>query len=437
MSAVRPDPSGGLARNATLLTAGHVAGHALSIVLTVVVARGLGAAGFGQFALVGSVVLIGNVLTTFGTESYLVREIAARRGDPARLLTAALVLQLVLSAAFVTAVAAGAGWLPGTTAATGHALRIYILTLFPLAFSSVLSAALRAWERMDLSALLTVGTAALQAGVALAVVRAGGGLAHLVLALLVAQVTAAALGWALCRIARPGFALVAPAAAAASSMCVTMLKRTWPLALLGGLGVLNQRIGVLLLSFLAGDTSAGWYAAAFRIVEGLKLTHYAFLGALLPVAARIVADGLSDASMTAAQPLAGLVRRSRRVLLGLGVAAALGANLLATPIVLLLYGHAYAPAAAALRILAWSLVPFAAAAPTAMALVSTGHELVVVRIGALGVAVTLALGVMLIPMAGVNGACIATLVGEVVRCTWLVFETGRIAAPRLTANAAV
>jgi O-antigen/teichoic acid export membrane protein len=220
-------------------------------------------------------------------------------------------------------------------------------------------------------------------------------------------------------------------------MFVTMLKRTWPLALLGGLGVMNQRIGVLLLSFLAGDTPAGWYAAAFRIVEGLKLTHYAFLGALLPLAARMAADGLSDASVAATEPLTGLVHRSRRVLVGLGVAAALGANLLATPIVLVLYGQAYEPAVAALRILAWGLVPFAAAAPTAMALVSTGHELVVVRIGALGVAVALSIGAMLIPMAGVNGACIAMLAGEVVRCALLMFETGRIGVPRLAGDAAV
>lgn len=436
MNAIRKSAEG-LARNATLLAAGNVAGHVFSVALTVVVARGLGVAGLGQYAFVGSIVLIGNVLTTFGTESLLIREIAAKRGDPARLLTAALGLQLVLSAVFVAAIVASAGWLPGRTAETVGALRIYVLVLFPLAFSSVLSAALRAWERMDLSAALTIATAVLLAGVAIGIVRAGGGLQHLVLGLLFAQATAALLAWTLCRRARPGLALVDARGAAASTMFVGMLKRAWPLALLGGLGVLNQRIGVLLLSLLASDTAVGWFAAAFRVVEGLKVAHYAALGALLPMASRIVADGASDPALPATEPLTGLIHKSRRVFMGLAVAVACGATLFATPIIVLLYGHAYAPAVAALRILVWGLIPFAAAAPTAMALVSTGHELVGVRIGVLGTAVTVSLGAMLIPMAGVNGACLAVVAGELVRCGLLVFETGRIAAPRLAAGASV
>ena len=91
----------------------------------------------------------------------------------------------------------------------------------------------------------------------------------------------------------------------------------------------------------------------------------------------------------------------------------------------------------ALRVLAWALVPFAAAAPTAMALVSPGPAVVVVGVAGLGVAVTLSAGALLIPMAGVNGACVAVLAGEVVRSALLVFETDRIAAPRFAPGAAV
>src|SRR6185295_1632499 len=140
----------------------------MSVALTVVLARGLGTAGFGQFAFIGAVVVIGNVIMTFGTESLLIREIAGGRGDPARLLAAALGLQLVLSAGFVLVVIGGAGWLPNRTADTIAALRIYVLSLFPIAFANVFSAALRGWERMDLAAFLGVGTAALQTVAALA-----------------------------------------------------------------------------------------------------------------------------------------------------------------------------------------------------------------------------------------------------------------------------
>jgi O-antigen/teichoic acid export membrane protein len=405
-------------------------------VLTVVLARGLGTAGFGQYAFVGAVVVIANVVTTFGTESLLVREIAARRGDPASLLGVALGLQLVLSAGFVFLVFAGAGSLPNRTGDVVSALRIYSLSLFPLAFASVFAGALRGWERMDLAASLGVSTAALQTVGALVAVRAGADLPALMLCLLVAQAVAAVLGWRLCRAAHPGFTL-APSVAPAA--LVTLFERVWAFALLAGLTILSQRISVLLLALLAGDTPAGWFAAAARVVEGLKLTHYAFLGALLPLASRVGAQGASggaEEGHAASEWLARLVRKSRLVLLGLGVATALAASGLAAPLVGLLYGGEYHPTVTALRILAWTLLPYAAAAPTALALISTGHERVVLRASTVGLMVTAGLGAWLIPRVGVNGACVAALGGEVARSALLFLGAGRTATPRFAPDEA-
>ncbi len=422
-------PIHGLARNTTWLAAGRIASHVFNIALTVVVARGLGSAGFGQYAFVLAVVAIGNIITIFGTESLLVRDIAAKRGDAARLVAAALALQLVLSATVIILVIGGAGWLPGRTGDTVLALRIYVASLLPLAFNSVCSAMLRAWERMDLSALLTCGTAALMASVAFVVLRVGGSLPQLMAALLLAQVVVSVVAWYLCRVVQPGFALT-HAAGIGSTVLLGIIRRTWPLALLGGLAILSQRVGVLLLTFLAGDASSGWFAAAFRVVEGLKLAHYSLLAAMSPVAARMVADAMSDEPIKDPEPLAGLLHKSMVILVILGVAAALVATLAAKPIIVVLYGSSYGPAIQALRVLAWTLVPIGAAAPTALGLVSAGHERIVVRTAAIGVVVTLAAGVLLIPRMGVSGASSAVLVGESIRCALLLVERNRIAAPR-------
>ena len=420
-------PGATLARNALWLAVGRVASQLFGVALTVVLARSLGTAGFGQYAFVGAVVVIGNVITTFGMESLLVREIAGRRGDPARLLTAALLIQLALSVAFVLLVVAGAPWLPGRTADTVAALRIYVLSLFPLAFNTVYSAALRAWERMDLYACASIGGAALQTAAALAAVRAGATLPQLMLCLVLAQVVAAALDRLLCAVARPGFAFAARTGPVAVA---NVFKRAWPFALLAGIGIVSQRISVLLLALLAGDAPAGWFAATARVVEGLKLTHYALLGALLPVASRLAADSGWGAGAAAPEFLSGLVRRSRLVLLVVGLGAAVAASALATPLVTLLYGHAFRPAIGALRILAWAMVPYAAGAPTALALVSTGHERAVIRAGFAALAVTASAGILLIPRAGVYGACAAVCAGEVVRTALLLLVAGRIHTPR-------
>lgn len=425
MRATPTGTGGALVRNTIWLAGGRIASQLMSVGLTVVLARGLGTAGFGQYAFVGAVVAIGNVVTTFGTESLLVREIAGGRGDPARLLGAALALQVILSAAFILLTFLAAPWLPHRTGDLVLALRIYVFSLFPLAFGTVLSTALRGWERMDLMALLGIGSAALQTVAALAAVRTGASLPVLMVSLLFAQGVSAALGWLLCRAAQPGFALVTPAA---PTVLVTMLKRVWPFALLSGLPMVTQRIGVLLLALLAGDAPVGWFAAAARIVEGLKLTHYAFLGALLPLASRLGAHGTSEWLTT-------LVQKSRLGLLALGVGAALAASTLAAPLIGLLYGAGYHPAVTALRILAWALLPYAAAAPTALALVSTGHERVVLRAGTVALVVTTGLGAWFIPKFGVNGACAAVVAGEVVRSTLLLLVAGRITTPHFAPDA--
>ena len=80
-------------------------------------------------------------------------------------------------------------------------------------------------------------------------------------ALTVAQLGAAVLGWRLCRAARPGVALLVWEARAPLG---PLVQGSWLLALLTGLGVLSQRVGVVLLSSLAGDAPAGWFAAGRR-----------------------------------------------------------------------------------------------------------------------------------------------------------------------------
>jgi O-antigen/teichoic acid export membrane protein len=49
------------------------------ILFTVLVARSLGVVGFGQYALVAALIVLGNIATTFGTDTLVVREVARYR----------------------------------------------------------------------------------------------------------------------------------------------------------------------------------------------------------------------------------------------------------------------------------------------------------------------------------------------------------------------
>ncbi|MFN8402993.1 MAG: hypothetical protein U0V48_05495 [Anaerolineales bacterium] len=58
----------------------------------------LGAEGFGEYAFISALILIGNVLTTFGSDMYAIREIAAKNDFSEA--SSVLALQLFLSCLF-------------------------------------------------------------------------------------------------------------------------------------------------------------------------------------------------------------------------------------------------------------------------------------------------------------------------------------------------
>jgi O-antigen/teichoic acid export membrane protein len=385
-------------------------------ILTVLVARYLGQAGLGQYTFVAALVFLGNVLTTFGLDTILIREVARRGTASATTLTAALGIQLGLAALFIGGVTLASGWLqdgPCCVSAKAVGLWVYSLSLIPLAFTTTFSASLRAYERMDLILALNLLSAAAQTGGAWVILSAGGGLVLLLGLLLAIQTLSAALSGLMCFGWLPGFALdlrVSPVLAR------HLLRQGIPLVLVAGSMVAYQRLGVLMLSWLAGDAATGWYAAAGRVTDALKMAHYAFFGAIFPLMSRLVVDGQhpgasQDPTILEHQ----LSHISLRFWLGFGLLAALIITLLAGPAVRLIYGQNYAPAIPALRILAWSLVPFAVNTHTFFWLVSRGKEISALRVSLVSVGSTVALHAMLIPSLGLLGACLATLVGELIQ----------------------
>src|SRR5512138_2274939 len=100
----------GLGKNILWVVVSRFGMQGLTVLFTLVLARRLGSAAFGAYALIASIIFVGNALTTFGTDMLLIREIAGR-DDQSQLLPA-LVIQLVLSGVFIGMAWAGAPYLP-------------------------------------------------------------------------------------------------------------------------------------------------------------------------------------------------------------------------------------------------------------------------------------------------------------------------------------
>ncbi|MDE3192642.1 MAG: oligosaccharide flippase family protein [Chloroflexota bacterium] len=368
---------------------------------SIVVARRLGAAGFGEYAFVASILFVANVLTSFGTDMLLVREIAAHRG--AALAAPALALQLALALAIVALVALLAPLAPAQSATAVAALRLGSLTLLPLAPYTVLSAMLRGGARMRAYAALNLAVASAQVVAAALFVRPAGTVLDVAAVLVATQCFAAFAAVAACRLS--GVAL-GPLARDPRPRLRALLARSAPIAVLGALGMLYQRAPVLVVSTIAGPAATGVFSAALRGVEAAKTVHVAAWSALYPAFAE---DRARERSARSTVP------RSLPALVLLALAAAAVLSVAADPLVAVLFGPAFLPAAAALRILAWVLVPYTVSSHRSLELLAEGRESEVTRALMLAVVALAVLGSVAVRSSGVVGACWAVLAAECVQ----------------------
>lgn len=403
--------------NSLWLLIGRAASHGLMLIFTVLVARSLGEAGLGQYAFIASVVFLGNIVTTFGMDTLLIRDIAGTRRIDTTLLPAAFAIQIALSVAFIAVVSVVAERLANTIEMAG-ALKLYSLALLPLAVATIFSAVLRAYERMDLFLLFNLTKAVVQTGGAFVIFGTGGGLNALVWLLLLVEVIGALVAGALCANSIPEFELARVIKPLAIHRVVGTLPATiragGVLGILAILAVVYQRMGILTLSLMTTDAVTGWYSAAARVTEAFKMVPYAVFGALFPVMAR---QAFSDKDQVITLE-AGTVFSAEHynlamgALLGFVLAASVGTTLLAEFGIDALFGSAYAPAAQALQILIWGLLPFVITLKLSFELVAAGREMKALYAMLATTVTAVVLYLVLVPAYGLAGACWATVLAE-------------------------
>ena len=403
-----------LAKNSIWLLLARLGSQGLAVLFTVGVARRLGGAGFGEYAFIAAAVFAGNVLTTFGTDMLLIRRLAS--GADARALSPALLLQLCLSALFIAGAWAAGGWIPQQSPEALAALRVYSLALIPLSFFTVFTAALRGSQRMGWYALLNAVIPALQV-MGILLMPAGHDLVSLSVLLLAVQALAALMAgligaaslpgfWSLWRFAWPDI--------------TPFLKAAAPIALLGILGMLYQRLGVLMLSTMNGPAGTGIFSAAARAVEASKGAHVAVFTALYPAMAAARTD-------TSNGPDWARALRGTRV--GLFAGAMLAATILfafAAPLTDVLYGAGFAASAGVLRILAWTLLPFTISTYLTLACLAAGRERIVTRALTAGLLALALMNLLLIPVKGPAGAAWAALAAECIQAAVLLAHASEL-----------
>jgi O-antigen/teichoic acid export membrane protein len=176
-------------------------------------------------------------------------------------------------------------------------------------------------------------------------------------------------------------------------------------------------IDTVILGIMRTDAETGWYAASYRVYEGLMYAPSAFATVLTP----------RFSQMSGSDP-AGLRSLFRRSLLGSAAMAIVvggAAVLLAGPMMQLFYGSAYGPAVPSLQVLAGGSIFVFCTWILHSAAIATNLDRRLVVTTAIGLITNIALNILFIPRLGITGSAWATVIAEAVTVTLLYVQVHR------------
>ena len=181
------------------------------------------------------------------------------------------------------------------------------------------------------------------------------------------------------------------------------LKSSIPLGITAGLVVVNNQTGVLLLGIMKTDADVGVYRLASQIATLVILGMQIINGILAPYIAHLYAKGDMER-------LQKLVTKSARVVLALTLPIVLVVVVFGELIIDLAFGPEYAAAYIPLVILCSGQLVNASMCSVGILLNMTGHERETTKTMAISAAISAVLHASLIPLWGLTGAALATAI---------------------------
>ena len=379
--------------------------------IAILVARLLGPEGRGEIAIILLYPLLLHALLGMAINEAIVFRGARREGTVERLGPTALALALVLG---LTGVALG--WLlapllyddqrPEVLAAARLYLAMIPLGLVGLYLSSLFQGRLEygAWNAIRLTTTLVT-----LAGVAVVAIAATRSVTAVTLAYLAGYAAAAAL--ALAMAASRGWLAGRPDSDAARAL----IRFAAPLLVAVAIQVASDRLDQLAIANLLEPIDLGLYVAAIAL-GGIPVA---------PAATLANVGYPRIAAADSAEARGRVIERYLRAALALALALALVILLVGDLLVVALFGTAFAPATPILRWYVLGATLMAARLVLAQAVKASGRPSAALVADLIGLAVSAAMLILLLPALGAVGASIAFLLTQAATLSWLILSARR------------
>lgn len=390
----------GLRRNAVWLLSSQALASVLQLAWAILVARSIGQSAFGQYSYCLALTQTAGILSDFGLNLFLIRELSRAPERLERYLGNALGFKMAATL-LVWLLLAGIMALGGHRSETVAMVAIFASANFIQALSSLAICAFRANQDMRHEAWAGVVFNLANLGLSLAVLALSRSTILLVVCYLSGTVAQAAYlsavfvrRWGMPRLHwDPG-------------LLRNWLRSVVWLGLGGAFFFIYDRAPQLLLQSLAGEAQVGAYAVVYRLLIGLAVLPTVAGNVLLPKMSHLMAAPSGGR-------LPGILARSLTLLFGIGSALALAIFLGAGPLVQVIYGRGYTDSVPVLRILAWQLVVTFPGSVLGSLLIAAGEEKRYALFSLIEMVIGVGVGLVAIPVWGAAGAAAGTLAGTV------------------------
>ena len=391
-----------VAKNTSALLGGEAVSRVLTFLITLYIARSLGAESLGQYAFALAFVSLFRVFADMGLNTLTTREVAKDHKMAGKYLTNLLTIKSLLG--FLTFLLVYLA-VHATGKSEELSLLVYVAALWIWAESlgGLVQSVFSGFESMEYVALLNVVEKAVLFVVSFYALLSD--VPHKLLWLISAYPISSLCAFFV------GIILLAlrglPVRMEVDrKFWMDVLRAGWPFALMGILGGIYLYTDRVLLSIIQGeDRVVGWYTAGAKAFWTVHAVQAFFYRALFPTASKTYSESTEDYIR--------MLKRTGRFIFTYTIPVATVGIVWAPKVVDFFYGHNYAPTVLVLQILLINLVIKGWTGLYGSTVLNvTGRQKDFMCAVGLGALVNVVLNILLIPPLSLNGVAVATVCAE-------------------------
>ena len=387
-----------IARNFSWLIVGNTISGIINFLAAVYIARTLQAAAFGMLAFVQAFLVYLVLIVDSGFSLFGSREIAKNRENAAKISINILALRVVISALLYLLCSLILFVFP-----IDSSMRLLFLLVFLLIFYRALNIdwIFQGLERMEYIAVAKLIVSVFSFVMIVAAIKIPADIYRVPLLQLIAGMTVS--------LAMIFFLYRKVIKFDLNQLTVNQWPNYFILALPLGASILMIQIynnlDIIMLGILKNPTDVAYYSIAYQVFYVFFGAFYLWLSTAMPIMSHRINVDINAAER--------FISKFTKISLMIFIPAIICVCIAADQIVGIIFGPAYLPAAFPLRILIWNLVIIVIGSIYgALILIPAGKFKEYFRSAMVGAIVNIPMNLILIPVYGVKGAAIATLLSE-------------------------